>query len=73
MEVLSFIGEKAGIVWFFLHENGPSPVKEISKQTGLSVEETWAALGWLAREGKVEIVGVKKRGKGKDVIFELTE
>ena len=73
MEVLSFIGEKAGIVWFFLHENGPSPAKVISKQTGLSTEETWAALGWLAREGKVEIVGIKKRGKGKDVIFELTE
>ncbi len=73
MEVLSFIGEKAGIVWYFLHENGPASDKEISKETGLTKEETWAALGWLAREGKVEIVGVKKRGRGKEVIFELTE
>ncbi len=73
MGVLSYIGEKAGIVWNCLHENGPLSAREISKRTGLSKEETWAALGWLAREGKVEIIGTKKRGKGKEIVFELTE
>nr|AAZ32120.1 hypothetical protein [uncultured euryarchaeote Alv-FOS5] len=73
MDVLSYIGEKAGLVWSYLHENGPSSDRNISKKTGLSKEETWGALGWLAREGKVEIVGIKKRGKTKEVIFELTE
>ncbi len=73
MNVLSHIGHKAGLVWHALHDNGPLSDKELAKITGLSKEEVWAALGWLAREGKVEIVGEKRKGRGREFVFELLE
>ncbi len=73
MNVLTFIGEKAGVVWNCLHNNGPLSDRDITRKTGLSKEETWAAIGWLAREGKVELVGTKNKKRGKELVFELLE
>ncbi len=49
------IGFWAGQVWNALDTNGTQGVKAIKKATKLKEKEIYAALGWLAREGKVNI------------------
>ena len=46
------IGTNAGLVWHAL-EAGKLELKAIKKATKLTEKEIYAALGWLAREGKV--------------------
>ena len=46
------IGENAGLVWAAL-ENGALALKALKKATKLKNEELFLALGWLAREGKL--------------------
>ena len=49
------IGENAGIVWRILNgENRKWEYREIKEATGLSDSELNAAIGWLAREGKIQ-------------------
>ena len=59
------IGYNAGIVWHLLDENGEMPIEHIAKKTGLSVEDVYAALGWLAREDKI----VYKEHEGNIYIY----
>lgn len=47
-------GENAGLVWNALNA-GKKTAKEIKKATKLTDKMFYAALGWLAREGKVSI------------------
>lgn len=47
------IGTWAGQVWNALNESGTLTVKGLKKATKLKEKELYAALGWLAREGKV--------------------
>lgn len=47
------IGEWAGLVWNALNEAEALGTKQIKKMTKLKDKELYAALGWLAREGKV--------------------
>lgn len=49
------IGTAAGAVWQALSAADALGVKQIKKVTKLKKEEIFAALGWLAREGKVNI------------------
>ncbi len=49
------IGTDAGLVWQALSAADALGVKQIKKATKLKKEEIFAALGWLAREGKVNI------------------
>jgi predicted RNA-binding protein (virulence factor B family) len=49
------IGEAAGKLWTFLHENGVSSPSKIEKETGLSKNDLQRAIGWLAKEDKIEI------------------
>ena len=49
------IGTNAGIVWNLLSDNQGRTAKQISEKTGLSEKEVYSAIGWLARENKVEI------------------
>lgn len=54
MMILETIGENAGIVWRLL--NGaevPLAIPELKQRAGLSENDLYAAIGWLAREGKV--------------------
>lgn len=51
----SKIGEDAGTVWQFVHKYGPVAVPGIVKVTKLSKEQVDRAIGWLAREGKIQI------------------
>lgn len=54
------IGINAGKVWTILDKNGRQNVKEIKKATKLTDKDLYAALGWLAREGKVALEAVEK-------------
>lgn len=54
-------GVNAGNVWNALSETkGKANLKDIKKATKLTEKELYAALGWLAREDKVEIEEVEK-------------
>ncbi len=46
------IGTNAGLIWNAL-SNGSLEVKALKKATKLTDKDLYAALGWLAREGKV--------------------
>lgn len=47
------IGTNAGLVWTYLTENGNAPIKKIRKDSKIKEKDLYAALGWLAREGKI--------------------
>lgn len=50
------IGISAGSVWEALNTAESLSIKQLNKITRLKDKETFAALGWLAREGKISIV-----------------
>ena len=52
------IGTWAGQVWNALNESGKLTVIGLKKATKLKEKELYAALGWLAREGKVSMYEV---------------
>ncbi len=56
------LGLPAGIVWSFLQECGPggTSLSSVKKIPGLRPDETLAAIGWLAREGKLEFERVRQ-------------
>jgi len=49
------IGTNAGKIWNLLSSRGEVDIPSISSLTGLSYEQTFSALGWLARENKIQI------------------
>ena len=54
------IGENAGIVWRLLaSEHREWSYSEVKEATGLPDRELNAAIGWLAREGKLDIEETK--------------
>lgn len=48
------IGLNAGLLWNLLANNRLWEMHELQKASGLDTPEFFAALGWLAREGKVD-------------------
>ena len=52
------IGINAGMVWAAL-ENGEQNVKAVKKVTKLTEKDLNLALGWLAREGKLNFSEVE--------------
>ena len=48
------IGENAGIVWNILKDNKHWEYEQLKEISGLSDRELNAAIGWLAREGKID-------------------
>lgn len=61
--VLSMIGEHAGLVWKVLENGEKMDFTQLKKATELSEGELAAAMGWLAREGKLTAEEVKKGRK----------
>jgi hypothetical protein len=53
---LESIGQTAGEVWHLLNRSGDVPLASIKKQVDAPADVVSAALGWLAREGKLAIV-----------------
>ncbi len=50
------IGETAGVVWCTLSENGAMTMAKLVKAVGEPRDNVMQALGWLAREDKIDIV-----------------
>lgn len=50
------IGMYAGQVWTALNEADALGVKQLRTITKLKDKEVYAAIGWLAREGKINVV-----------------
>ncbi len=48
------IGEVAGRIWSLLNKNGKVSLSQLPKSLKEADAITYQALGWLAREGKVE-------------------
>lgn len=52
--MIEIIGTNAGLVWLALSEGSTLSIKEVKKLTKIKAEkDVYAALGWLAREGKI--------------------
>ncbi len=65
------IGYNAGLVWNALNEADALGIKQIKKVTKLKDKELFAALGWLAREGKILIA--ENSEDEKELIISLTK
>ncbi|MGD0126715.1 MAG: winged helix-turn-helix domain-containing protein [Terriglobia bacterium] len=63
MELNGQVGETAGKIWHLLNEGGPHTIPQLKKKLNGSGELLSFALGWLAREDKVDIVQEKKAFK----------
>jgi len=53
--MMETIGQSAGQIWEYLNANGESTLTKMKKDLDLQGNFTELGLGWLAREGKVEI------------------
>jgi hypothetical protein len=62
------IGEVAGIVWQALSDKGPLSLAQLVKAAGQPRDTVMQALGWLAREGKINI-----DDKGRNRIVSLRQ
>ena len=60
MEINAQVGETAGKVWHVLNVEGPQTYPQLKKRLDGSGELLSFALGWLAREDKVDITQEKK-------------
>jgi winged helix-turn-helix protein DUF2582 len=54
------IGTVAGQIWTFLNEKRTAPLAQIKKAVKAKAPVFDWAIGWLAREGKIEIALVKR-------------
>ena len=54
------IGEAAGTAWRALDENGPLSLAKLVEHVGGNRDVVMQAVGWLAREGKIEIAETKR-------------
>ncbi len=55
------IGETAGAIWRLLDGEGPVSVTQLVKKVGEPRDTVMQGLGWLAREGKVQIEEVGRK------------
>jgi len=60
MEINGQVGETAGKIWHLLNTDGPHTIPQLKKKLNGSGEIVSFALGWLAREDKVDIKQEKK-------------
>jgi len=63
VEIREQVGETAGKVWHLLNDHGPQTLVQLKKRLNGSSEMVTFALGWLAREDKVDISQDKKNLK----------
>lgn len=61
--MMESVGNTAGKVWHLLDDQGPQTLAQLKKKLGGSGEVVGFALGWLAREDKVDITLEKKSFK----------
>src|SRR5437667_12857331 len=61
MDIKNTVGETAGKIWEALSNDGPQTVTQLQKKINGSSESVNLALGWLAREDKVDMAQVDKK------------
>ena len=64
------IGTVAGLVWQYLHENGPVTLSKLAREIDAPRDMVMQGVGWLAREGKVRF---QKGPRGKLISLENSE
>lgn len=64
------IGTGAGLIWKALAEADAVGTKQLKKITKLKDKELYASLGWLAREGKVDL---READDPKELLVVLVE
>ena len=65
--MIDTIGQAAGQVWTVLSQaEGPIGITEVPKRAHLKTQVAYQALGWLAREGKVEY---QTKGRKTEVVL----
>ncbi len=52
--IVNEVGETAGLLWHTLEAQGPMKLAQLKKQLKASDTMLLMALGWLAREDKIE-------------------
>lgn len=55
------IGETAGVVWRYLQASGPVPLTTLTRDLDVPRDLLMQALGWLAREDKLDILETKRK------------
>ncbi|MBK5190091.1 MAG: winged helix-turn-helix domain-containing protein [Methanosarcinales archaeon] len=55
------IGRVSGVIWYLLKERGGVSISGVASAVKAPQSTVYMALGWLAREDKLEFV-TKKRG-----------
>jgi len=55
------IGEAAGQIWRWLEENGEATVARLKQDTKLTEPLVYMGIGWLAREGKIELAVFRRK------------
>jgi hypothetical protein len=63
VEMIEHVGDTAGRIWHLLNDHGPQTLAQLKKRLNGSGELVGFALGWLAREDKVDISQEKKSFK----------
>lgn len=63
MEMKEQVGATAGKVWHMLNDSGPQTLAQLKKKVNGSGDLIGFALGWLAREDKIDISQEKKSFK----------
>jgi winged helix-turn-helix protein DUF2582 len=62
------IGDAAGTIWQYLDKHGETTLSSLRQRVKLSEQMVLMAIGWLAREGKLNFIS-----KGRTVKIDLRE
>ncbi|MCK4348641.1 MAG: winged helix-turn-helix domain-containing protein, partial [Thermoplasmatales archaeon] len=65
------VGENAGKMWYMLHTQGESDILHISKLAQMDESDTYSALGWLAREGKINTKASERNDEVRSAKLEV--
>ena len=57
--MITEIGIAAGDIWHYLDERGSATLDQLAKGIGKPKELLLMSLGWLAREGHVQLAGAE--------------
>ena len=64
-------GENAGKIWYVLNTQGETDILHILKLTQMDERDTYSALGWLAREGKINTKASGRNDKVRSAKLEM--
>jgi hypothetical protein len=63
-DTIHHIGETAGLIWHALQESGPLSLTKLAKEVDAPKDVILLAIGWLAREDKIDLV---ENSKGRTI------